>query len=50
MLYQLDFVILYNYIELFFARLKKKYLRIIITAVKYFYKDIAKKGQKNAAL
>jgi len=49
-LYQFDFVMRYNYIELFFARLKEKLFSIALVMVYYFYKNIVKKKRYNATL
>jgi len=49
-LYQFNFVMPCNYIELFFARLKLKCFSIAFAMVKYFNEKIVKKKQYHTAL
>ncbi len=49
-LYQFDFVMPSNQIELFFARLTLKYFSIAFVMLKYFYKDIVKNKRFGKAL
>ncbi|MCF6350836.1 MAG: hypothetical protein L3J23_07390 [Flavobacteriaceae bacterium] len=48
--YQFNFVMPCYYIELFFARLKKKYFSIAFAMVKYFIEDIVKNKRYNTVL